>query len=58
MQHFADRLIGGNAAGANQRARAADLHAKQAQAAAQPIPDHIDHGLLKRGAEIGHVFVA
>ena len=58
MQHFADRLVGGDTAGANHRCGIADPGPKQAQPGAQPILDDIDHRLLKRGAEIGDIAVA
>ena len=58
MQHFADRLIGGDTAGADQCGGSADPQPKQPQPAAQPVFDHVDHRLLERGAEIGHVLVA
>ena len=58
MQDFADRLIGGDAAGANQRGRRADAVAEHAHARAQPVHHHVDHRLLERGAQIGDVLVA
>ncbi len=57
MQHVADRLVGGDAAGDDQRGRRAVARAEQPQAGAQPVGDDVDHRLLERGAEIGDVLV-
>ena len=58
MQDLADRLVGGDAAGADQRIGRADTLAEHAQAGAQPIHHDIDHRLLERGAEVGDILVA
>ena len=58
LQHLADRLVGGDAAGGDHRGRRAMAGAEQFQAGAQPVVDHLDHRLLERGAEIGDVLVA
>ena len=58
LQHLADRLVGGDAAGGDQRGRLAVLPAEDLQAGAQPVGDHLDHALLERGAEVAHVGVA
>ena len=56
MQDFADRLVGGNAAGANQRRGRAETIAEHAHSGAQPVHDHVDDRLLERGAQIGDGF--
>ena len=58
MQGLANRLVGGDAAGANERRRRADLVAKHLHPGAQPIHHHLAHRLLKRGAKVGDVGVA
>ena len=58
LQHLADRLIGGDAAGGDQRGRRAVARAEQPQARAQPVEHDIDHRLLKAGAKIGDVLIA
>ena len=58
LQHLADRLVGGDAAGGDQRGRRAVAVAEQLQAGAQPVVDDLDNRLLERGAEIGDVLVA
>ncbi len=57
VQHLADRLVGGDATGGDQRGRLAERVAKHAQAATQPVRHHVDHRLLKRRAQIGDVLV-
>ena len=57
LQHLADRLIGGDAAGGDQRGRRAVFGAEHAQAGAQPVEHDIDDRLLERGAQIGDVLV-
>ncbi len=58
MQDFADRLVGGHAAGANQRGRRAEAVAEHAHSGAQPVHHHVDYRLLERSAQIGDVLVA
>src|SRR5687768_14343954 len=57
MQYLADRLIGGDAAGSDQRGRRAIALAEDAQAGPQPILDRLDDSLLERGAQIGDILV-
>ena len=58
MQDFADRLVSGDSAGANQRGRRADARNKHLKTDAQPVQHHVAHRLLKRCAKIGDVGVA
>ena len=55
MQNFADRLVGGDPARRDQRARLAVGLAKHFQPGAQAVGDDLDHALLKRCAEVAHV---
>ena len=55
LQRAADRLVGGDAAGGDQRARRAELFVKQPQADAQPVGGRFQHRGLKAGAEIADV---
>jgi hypothetical protein len=50
VQYFANRLVGGDAAGHDQRRRCTILRAEQAQAGAQAVKHHIDNCLLERRA--------
>ena len=52
VQHLADGLIGRDPAGRNQRGRAPEPFAEQAQPRAQPIRHDIDHCLLERCAQV------
>ena len=58
VQNLADRLVGGDAAGGDQRVRLAVMLAEHLHAGAQPVADDFDHALLERGAEIAHVLFA
>ena len=58
VQDLADRLVGRDAAGADQRLGRIDPQAEHAQPRAQPVLHDIDDGLLERGAEIGDILVA
>ena len=53
LSDVADRLVGGDAAGGDQRGRPAVAARGIAQTGAQPIDDHVDHRLLERRAEVG-----
>ena len=52
---LADRAVGGDAAGDDDRLRGADPLAKQPEPDPQPILDHVDDRRLERGAEVGDV---
>jgi hypothetical protein len=58
VEDFADRLVGGDAAGGDQRRRRPEAAAKDLHAGTQPVVDDLHHRLLERGAEIGHILVA
>ena len=58
LQHLADGLVGGDAAGGDQRCRRVVAFAEQPHAGAQPIEDDLDNRLLKRRAQISDVLVA
>ena len=52
---LADRAVGRDAAGDDDRLRGADPFAKQPEADAHPVLDHVDDRRLERGAEVGDV---
>ncbi len=57
MQHLADRLVGRDPAGGDQRRRFAEAVVKKAQPATQSVQHHLDHRLLERRAQVGDVLV-